>query len=167
MGGHGRPFYCRMEAKRSLPQAFPFLNDVGRDLRSALGPNRTGSQTDTNAMAPAGTALAEAASGSSTIITIRIELPPTVSGLKLKCPGDLSATQNSAVSTDSRATTAPVSLSRRNNSAAPNAVLSNSTASGSATVVPAARRRRDSRRGRRHYQYLTDHAFERRTRRGV
>jgi len=33
-----------MEAKRSLPQAFQFPNDVRRDLRSALGANRRGYQ---------------------------------------------------------------------------------------------------------------------------
>src|ERR1019366_6452368 len=79
--------------------------------------------TGQTTVAPAATARSKAASGSSTVITIRTEPPPRDSGLKLKCSGDSSATQNSASPTDSRATTSPPSLSIRNNSLAPNAVL--------------------------------------------
>ena len=49
-------------------------------------------------VAPASTARASAASGSSTISSIRTVPPPTVSGLKLKCSGDSSATQKVASS---------------------------------------------------------------------
>src|SRR5438552_2853851 len=69
-----------------------------------------------------------APSGSSTVITILTDPPPRDSGLKLKCSGDSSASQNSAVPTDNRATTSPLSLSTRNNSTAPNAALQNSIA---------------------------------------
>src|ERR1019366_964017 len=79
--------------------------------------------TGQTTVAPAATARWKAASGSSTIITIRTEPPPRDSGLKLKCSGDSSASQNSAAPTDSRATTAPLSSSTRNNSPAPNAAL--------------------------------------------
>jgi len=45
MGRPRPPFLsCGMEAKRSLPQAFQFPNDVRRDLRSAPGANRAGYQ---------------------------------------------------------------------------------------------------------------------------
>ncbi len=50
------------------------------------------------------TARAIAASGSSTISSIRIVPPPTVSGLKFAFAGDSSATQNDASPTDSCAT---------------------------------------------------------------
>src|ERR1700722_887935 len=94
---HGRPFYFAGWKLRGLCRRlpnFPMMSEGICDPPS------------------------KAAAGSSAIITIGAELPPRVSRLKLKCSGDSSATQNSAVSTDSRATTAPVSLSRRNNSAA-------------------------------------------------
>src|SRR5262249_11314641 len=81
------------------------------------------SPTGVTTLPPAATARAKAASGSSTIITIRTVPPPTDSGLKFWCSGDSSASQNSAPSTDNLATTAPVSLSRRNTSTAPNAAL--------------------------------------------
>src|ERR1022692_3494840 len=68
--------------------------------------------TGQTTVAPAATARSKAASGSSTVITIRTEPPPRDSGLK-----------NSASPTDSRATTSPPSLSIRNNSPAPNAAL--------------------------------------------
>src|SRR5438874_6875584 len=72
--------------------------------------------TGQTTVAPAATARAKAASGSSTIITIRTEPPPRDSGLKFRFSGDSSATQNSASPTESRATTAPLSSSTRNNS---------------------------------------------------
>ena len=55
--------------------------------------------------------------------TMRTVPPPSVSGLKLSCSGDSSASQNSAPSIDSRATTAPEGSSTRKTSAAPKAAL--------------------------------------------
>ena len=57
------------------------------------------------------------------VITIRPVAPPSVSGLKFRCSGDSSATQNSADPTARRATTEPPSPSIRNTSVAPNAAL--------------------------------------------
>ena len=65
----------------------------------------------------------ESCIGIGTIITIRTVPPPRDSGLKFKCSGDSSATQNSASPIDKRATTAPLSSSIRNDSPAPNAAL--------------------------------------------
>src|SRR5262249_18334418 len=73
--------------------------------------------------APAETARSNAASGSSRINRSRTVPPPSDSGLKLPWGGDSSASQNSAWPTDKRATTSPFSLSTRNTSRAPNAVL--------------------------------------------
>jgi hypothetical protein len=65
-------------------------------------------QTGQTTVAPAATARAKAASGSSTVITIRADPPPRDSGLKLKCSGDSSANQNSAAPADNRATRSTV-----------------------------------------------------------
>ena len=48
-------------------------------------------------VAPAATARSTAASGSATTSSIRVVLPPSDSGLKLRCAGDSSATQKDAV----------------------------------------------------------------------
>src|SRR6266478_6299438 len=56
--------------------------------------------TGQTTVAPAATARLTAASGSSTVTTIRTVPPPRDSGLKFLCSGDSSATQNSAAPTD-------------------------------------------------------------------
>jgi len=86
-------------------RACRFPNGGRTDRRFVLSANHTGRRRAKTTVAPAATARSKATSGSSTVMTIRTEPAAERLRLKLACSGDSSATQNSAVPTDNRATT--------------------------------------------------------------